>query len=82
MFLPDVLQLVWRTNGHAGAAERVAELRVLLLHEQTVSGGVRATFQKPTEHHFQAEQYTGDVRIELEARLKGVPCVCVKGGSE
>jgi len=33
VFLPDVLQLVRRTNGHAGAAERVAELRVLLLHE-------------------------------------------------
>lgn len=63
MFLPHLLQPVRRANGHVGTTERVAELRVLLLHEQTVPGGVRPAVQSAAEQHFQAQQYIGNVRI-------------------
>jgi len=77
VFLPHVLQPVRRADGHAGAAERVAQLRVLLLHEQTVPRGVRPAVQGPAERRFQAQQHTGDVRIGfgrgLTASRHGAP---------
>lgn len=68
VLLPHVLQPVRRADGHAGAAERLAELRVLLLHEQAVPGGVRAAVPGAAQRAVQAERHTGDVRIGLERR--------------
>lgn len=65
VLLPHVLQPFRRADGHAGAAERLAELRVLLLHEQAVPGGVRTAVPGAAQRAVQAKRHTGDVCIGL-----------------
>lgn len=63
VFLPHVLQPVWRAHGHAGPAQRLAELRVLLLHEQAISRGVRPAVPGPAQRPVPAQRHTRDVRV-------------------
>lgn len=64
VFLPHVLQPVWRAHGHASPAQRLVELCVLLLHEQTVSRGVRPAIPGPAQRPVPAQRHTRDVRVD------------------
>lgn len=65
VLLPHVLQPVRRADGHAGAAQRLAKLRVLLLHEQAVPRGVRSAVSSAAQRRVPAQRHPGDVRIGL-----------------
>lgn len=54
VFLSNMLQFIWRVDGHVGFAERVVKFRILLLHEQTVQSGFWTTVQSPTQYYFEA----------------------------